>query len=65
MLKIKLIYIKNIFLELSKYLERKEELELRKAKQQHNDYIQSLGASKSNIVFTERKKKLEFPKKGN
>lgn len=45
-------------------MKRKEELELRNAKQQHNDYIKSLGASKSNICSTERKKKLELPEKG-
>lgn len=61
-----MINIKIFFyVELSKYLERKEELELRKAKQQHKEYIQSLGASKSNICSTERKKKLGFPEKGN
>lgn len=46
-------------------MERTEELELRKAKQQHIDNIKSLGASKSNISSNERKKKLEFPEKSN
>lgn len=59
-------FIQKLFFhtELSKYLERKEELDLMKAKKQHKEYIQSLGASKKNSSFTERKKKLEFPDKG-
>lgn len=57
------IFIYN--LELSKYLERKEELESRKIKQQHKECIQSLGTSKNHIISTERKKKLELPENGN
>ncbi|XP_016658595.1 sodium channel modifier 1 isoform X1 [Acyrthosiphon pisum] len=47
--------------ELSKYLERKEELELIKIKQQQKKYIQSFGASKLYTSSTERKTKLELP----
>jgi len=47
--------------ELSKYLERKEELESRKIKQEHKEYIQSFGASTIHSSSTERKKKIELP----
>ncbi|CAH1738313.1 sodium channel modifier 1-like isoform X1 [Aphis gossypii] len=47
--------------ELSKYLERKEELELIKIKQQQKNCVQSFGASKLNACSTERKTKLELP----
>ncbi|XP_025417536.1 sodium channel modifier 1-like isoform X2 [Sipha flava] len=47
--------------ELSKYLQRKEELELMKIKQQQKQNIQSFGAIKNLVGPTERKKKLEFP----
>lgn len=46
-------------------MERKEELELRKVKQYHKKYIQSLDTSKSHLSFIERKKKLELPENGN
>lgn len=46
--------------ELSKYLERKEELELIKIKKQQKDSIQSFGALKNQASSTERKKKLEL-----
>lgn len=45
-------------------MERKEELELRKVKQQHKKYIQSFSTSKNNTSFIERKKKLELPENG-
>ncbi|XP_022174529.1 sodium channel modifier 1-like isoform X2 [Myzus persicae] len=47
--------------ELSKYLERKEELELIKIKQQQKNCVQSFGASKMYASSTERKTKLELP----
>ncbi|CAI6361964.1 unnamed protein product [Macrosiphum euphorbiae] len=47
--------------ELSKYLERKEELELIKIKQQQKKCVQSFGASKLYTSSTERKTKLELP----
>jgi len=46
--------------ELSKYLERKEELELMKIKKQSKECIQSFGALKTHVSSTERKKKLEL-----
>lgn len=46
-------------------MERKEELELRKIKQRHKEYIQSLGTSTNHIISTERKKILELPENGN
>ncbi|VVC39303.1 Sodium channel modifier 1, zinc-finger,Sodium channel modifier 1, acidic C-terminal domain [Cinara cedri] len=46
--------------ELSKYLERKEELEIMKIKKQHREYIQSFGDQKTKFRSTERKKKLEI-----
>lgn len=51
--------------ELSKYLERKEELELIKIKQQQKNCVQSFGASKLYTNSTERKTKLELPEDGN
>lgn len=51
--------------ELSKYLERKEELELIKIKQQQKNCVQSFGASKLYTHSTERKTKLELPEDGN
>jgi len=46
-------------------LERKEELESRKIKQQHKKYIQSFGVSTIHYNSIERKKKLELPENGN
>lgn len=46
-------------------MERKEELESMNIKQQHKNYIQSLGTSTSYISSTERKPKLELPQNGN
>jgi len=46
-------------------LERKEELELIKIKQQQRNCVQSFGASKLNACSTERKTKLELPENGN
>lgn len=54
-----------IFLELSKYLERKEELELIKIKKQHKEYTQSLGDSKTQFSSIERKRKLEITENSN
>lgn len=54
-----------LYQELSKYLERKEELELIKIKQQQKNCVQSFGASKLNACSTERKTKLELPENGN
>lgn len=34
-------------------------------KQQHKEYVQSLGSSTSHISSTERKKKLEIPQNGS
>jgi hypothetical protein len=45
-------------------LQRKEELELMKIKQQQKQNIQSFGAIKNLVGPTERKKKLEFPENG-
>lgn len=50
--------------ELNKYLQRKEELELMKIKQQQKQLVQSFGAIKNHVGPTERKKKLEFPENG-
>ncbi|XP_060851107.1 sodium channel modifier 1-like isoform X1 [Rhopalosiphum padi] len=47
--------------ELSKYLERKEELELIKIKQQQKNCVQSFGSSKFYASSTGRKTKLELP----
>lgn len=52
------------FLELSKYLERKEELELIKIKKQQKESIQSFGALKNQVGLNERKKNLELPENG-
>jgi len=49
------------YVELSKYLERKEELELMKIKKQQKESVLSFGALKSHVNSTERKKKLELP----
>jgi len=46
-------------------LERKEELELIKIKQQQKNCVQSFGASKMYTSSTERKTKLELPEDGN
>lgn len=54
-------YYTFLNLELSKYLERKEELELIKIKQQQKKCVQSFGASKLYTSSTERKTKLELP----
>lgn len=55
---------KFFFVELSKYLERKEELELMKIKKQQKESIQLFGAPKSHINSTGRKKKLELSENG-
>lgn len=58
-------YICIKFIELRKYLERKEELESRQIKQQHTNYIQSFGASTIHSSSIEhKKKKLELPENG-
>lgn len=54
-----------LLLELSKYLERKEELELIKINQQQQNCIKIFGVSKHYTSSTERKTKLELPKDGN
>lgn len=54
-----------IFLELSKYLKRKEELELMKIKKQQKEYTQSFGDAKTKFSYTERKRKLEITKNSN
>jgi len=46
-------------------LERKEELELLKIKQEQKNCIKIFGASKLYTSSTERKTKLELPKDGN
>lgn len=46
-------------------MERKEELELIKIKQQQKNNVQSFGASKLHTNSKERKKKLELPENGN
>lgn len=46
-------------------MERKEELELIKIKQQQKNCVQSFGASKMYASSTERKTKLELPDNGN
>lgn len=53
-----------LHIELSKYLKRKEELEIRKITG-HKKYMQSFDHSKKNITYNERKKKLELPENGN
>lgn len=57
----------SVLLELSKYLERKEELESIKMKKQHKEYVQSFGCtSKTHINnSTDRKKRLELSSNGN
>lgn len=55
---------KNFSLELSKYLERKEELELMKIKKQQKDSIRSFGPPKNHVSLTEPKKKLELLDQG-